>query len=51
MGDQRNTPDPNSLLIRRSQGQIVVARGLWYVKPGQAEFRNERLPPLSPGGD
>ena len=49
MSDQRNTPDPNSLLIRRSQGQIVVARGLWYVKPGQAEFRNERLPPLSPG--
>jgi 2-desacetyl-2-hydroxyethyl bacteriochlorophyllide A dehydrogenase len=49
MSDQRNTPDPNSLLIRRSQGQIVVARGLWYVKPGQAEFRNERLPPLPPG--
>ena len=49
MSDQRITPDPNSPLIRRSQGQIVVARGLWYVKPGQAEFRNERLPPLSLG--
>ena len=49
MSDQRNALDPNSPLIRRSQGQIVVARGLWHVKPGQAEFRTERLPPLSPG--
>ena len=45
MSDQRITPDPNSLLIRRSQGQIVVARGLWYVKPGQAEFRKRTSSP------
>ena len=29
--------------IRRSQGQMVVARALWYVKPGVAELRTERL--------
>lgn len=28
---------------RRSQGQIVVARALWYVKPGRCELRTERL--------
>lgn len=27
----------------------MVARSLWYVKPGVAEFRTERLPPLSSG--
>jgi 2-desacetyl-2-hydroxyethyl bacteriochlorophyllide A dehydrogenase len=46
--------DPQSLdssarPIRRSQGQIVVARALWYVKPGVAEIRPERLSPPSPG--
>ncbi len=34
---------------RRSQGQIVVARALWYVKPGLAELRTERLMPPKPG--
>jgi 2-desacetyl-2-hydroxyethyl bacteriochlorophyllide A dehydrogenase len=34
---------------RRSQGQIVVARALWYVKPGVAEIRTERLAPPLPG--
>lgn len=34
---------------RRSQGQMVVARALWYVKPGVAEMRTERLEPLRPG--
>jgi 2-desacetyl-2-hydroxyethyl bacteriochlorophyllide A dehydrogenase len=34
---------------RRSQGQIVVARSLWYVKPGVAELRAERLAPPRPG--
>ena len=33
---------------RRSQGQIVVARALWYVKPFSAEIRSERLAPLRP---
>lgn len=35
--------------MRRSQGQIIVARALWYTKPGQAELRTERLPPPAPG--
>lgn len=35
--------------MRRSQGRIVVARALWYVKPGQAELRTERLPAPLPG--
>lgn len=35
--------------MRRSQGQIVVARSLWYVKPGVAELRTERLAPPRPG--
>lgn len=30
-------------LERRSQGQTVVARALWYVKPGVAELRREPL--------
>lgn len=34
---------------RRSQGQIVVARSLWYVKPGVAELRTERLATPRPG--
>ena len=34
---------------RRSQGQIVVARALWYVKPGAAELRTERLAAPRPG--
>lgn len=38
---------PSSL--RRSQGHIVVARGLWYVKPGRCELRNERLSSVRPG--
>lgn len=30
-------------LVRRAAGQILVARSLWYVKPGVAEIRSERL--------
>lgn len=30
-------------VVRRSQGAMVVARALWYVKPGVAELRTERL--------
>jgi 2-desacetyl-2-hydroxyethyl bacteriochlorophyllide A dehydrogenase len=42
------TSEPETTSRRRSQGQIVVARGLWYVKPGVAELRTERLvPPAS----
>jgi 2-desacetyl-2-hydroxyethyl bacteriochlorophyllide A dehydrogenase len=49
MNDQRGMLDPNSSPARRSQGQIIVARALWYSKPGHAEFRTERLQPLAPG--
>jgi len=35
--------------LRRSQGQMVVARALWYVKPGIAELRTERLGVPRPG--
>jgi 2-desacetyl-2-hydroxyethyl bacteriochlorophyllide A dehydrogenase len=35
--------------IPRSRGQTVVARALWYVKPGVAELRPERLLPPLPG--
>ena len=35
--------------VRRSQGQVVVARALWYVKPGQTELRTERLEPPQQG--
>ncbi|HMN37456.1 MAG TPA: zinc-binding alcohol dehydrogenase [Hyphomicrobium sp.] len=35
--------------MRRSQGQMVVARALWYVKPGVAELRTERLAAPAPG--
>ncbi|MFN0218297.1 MAG: zinc-dependent alcohol dehydrogenase [Hyphomicrobium sp.] len=34
---------------RRSQGQVVVARALWHVKPGVAELRTERLTAPRPG--
>jgi len=48
MSDPRSTlDDPRQL--RRSFGQFVVARSLWYAKPGQAEIRNQRLPPVAPG--
>lgn len=36
-------------MFRRSQGQMVVARALWYVKPGQVELRPERLDMPRPG--
>jgi 2-desacetyl-2-hydroxyethyl bacteriochlorophyllide A dehydrogenase len=49
MNDQRNSLDHSSQPIRRSQGQIVVARALWYAAAGRAEFRTERLPPLAQG--
>ena len=35
--------------VRRAMGQIVVARALWYVKPGVAELRPERLEMPQPG--
>jgi 2-desacetyl-2-hydroxyethyl bacteriochlorophyllide A dehydrogenase len=38
-----STKEPQPPAARRSQGQIVVARSLWYVKPGVAEIRTERL--------
>lgn len=34
---------------RRSAGQIIVARALWYVKAGSAELRPERLEAPRPG--
>ena len=34
---------------RRSAGQLVVARALWYVKSGVAELRTERLAAPRPG--
>jgi 2-desacetyl-2-hydroxyethyl bacteriochlorophyllide A dehydrogenase len=49
MNDQRNSLDHRSQSMRRSQGQIIVARALWYAGPEKAEFRTERLPPLAPG--
>jgi len=49
MNDPRNNPDLSSRPMRRSQGQIVVARALWYPGAGKAELRTERLPPLAPG--
>jgi NADPH:quinone reductase-like Zn-dependent oxidoreductase len=39
----------NAQTSRRSQGQIVVAKSLWYVKPGVAELRTERLAAPRPG--
>lgn len=35
--------------LRRSHGQMVVARALWYVKPGVAELRTQRLGMPRPG--
>ena len=49
MSDPQSRFDPSPQPLRRSQGQIVVARGLWYVQPGVAEVRPERLSPPSPG--
>lgn len=50
MTDANDMASPNrSAAARRSQGQIVVARALWYVKPGVAELRPERLEPPGPG--
>jgi 2-desacetyl-2-hydroxyethyl bacteriochlorophyllide A dehydrogenase len=49
MNDQRSTLDQNPPGMRRSRGQIVVARALWYTKPGHAELRTERLAPPAPG--
>ncbi|MGQ0456760.1 MAG: zinc-dependent alcohol dehydrogenase [Hyphomicrobium sp.] len=43
------TPADRASAPRRSQGQIVVARALWHVKPGVAELRTERLNPPRPG--
>ena len=34
---------------RRSAGHLVVARALWYVKPGVAELKTERLAAPTPG--
>jgi 2-desacetyl-2-hydroxyethyl bacteriochlorophyllide A dehydrogenase len=49
MNDPQSSLDSSARQIRRSQGQIVVARALWYVKPGLAEIRPERLSPPLPG--
>lgn len=49
MNDQDDTLGTRRAAARRSQGQIVVARALWYVKAGVAELRTERLNP--PRGD
>jgi 2-desacetyl-2-hydroxyethyl bacteriochlorophyllide A dehydrogenase len=35
-----STPPP---VLRRAAGQIVMTRALWYVKPGEAELRLDRL--------
>jgi len=48
MNDQRSTPD-HDMPRRRSQGQIIVARALWYTGPDTAELRTERLAPPAPG--
>ncbi|MFA5957941.1 zinc-binding alcohol dehydrogenase [Hyphomicrobium sp.] len=49
MHDPQSSSEPNAKPSRRSQGQIVVARSLWYVKPGVAELRTERLAQPPPG--
>ncbi|MFT3731231.1 MAG: zinc-binding alcohol dehydrogenase [Hyphomicrobium sp.] len=49
MNDPQSTLPSNAKATRRSQGQIVVARALWHVKPGMAEIRSERLAPTPPG--
>ncbi|MBA2127657.1 dehydrogenase [Hyphomicrobium methylovorum] len=48
MSTEHSTSGEGPLDTRRSRGQIIVARALWYVKPGAAELRNERLSPLTP---
>lgn len=37
------------MMARRSAGKARVARAIWYVRPGAAELRAARLPPLRPG--
>jgi 2-desacetyl-2-hydroxyethyl bacteriochlorophyllide A dehydrogenase len=49
MNEPQSTHEPDAKPTRRSQGQIVVARALWYVKPGVAEIRTERLIPPPTG--
>ncbi|RUO98039.1 zinc-binding alcohol dehydrogenase [Hyphomicrobium sp.] len=49
MNDPQSSLESNSKPTRRSQGQIVMARALWYVKPGVAEIRSERLTLPPPG--
>ncbi len=49
MNDPQSKLPTSTTPTRRSQGQIVVARALWYVKPGAAELRTERLAPPPPG--
>ena len=49
MSDPQSSFESSAKRIRRSQGQIVVARSLWYVKPGVAEIRPERLSAPLPG--
>ena len=49
MNDPQSTLESQNMPSRRSQGQIVVARALWYVKRGVAEVRTERLAPPAPG--
>ena len=48
MGDPELS-DEQTTSVRRSQGRIAVARGLWYVAPGRAELRTERLLAPAPG--
>lgn len=40
---------PAASIVRRALGQNVVARALWYVKPGEAQFKTERLEPPGQG--
>jgi NADPH:quinone reductase-like Zn-dependent oxidoreductase len=49
MSDPQSSLRSSTEPIRRSQGQIVVARALWYVGPGVAEVRPERLSLPLPG--
>lgn len=35
--------------VHRSRGRTRVARALWYIAPGTAEIRTERLAPAPPG--
>jgi 2-desacetyl-2-hydroxyethyl bacteriochlorophyllide A dehydrogenase len=49
MNDPQSTVPSSAKPTRRSEGQIVVARALWYVKPSAAELRTERLAALASG--